>query len=65
MRRYYFTTMMTLLSVLVATAETFTGRVVDETQSPIPFANVVLLNASDSAFVTGMTTGDDGTFNIS
>ncbi len=56
--------MMALLVVMTVTAQTFTGRVLDETQAAIPFANVVLLNASDSAFVAGTTTSDDGTFNI-
>ena len=62
MRRYFFTLMMTLLAVATAVAGTFTGRVVDETQAPIPFANVVLLNSSDSAFVAGTTTDTDGHF---
>ena len=64
MRRYFFTLMMAMLAVMTVTAATFTGRVVDETQAPVPFANVVLLNASDSAFVAGITTNNDGTFNI-
>ena len=54
--------MMVLLVVMTAVAETFTGCVVDETQAPVPFANVVLLNAGDSAFVAGTTTGADGRF---
>ena len=64
MRRYSFTLMMAMLAVITAAAETFTGRVVDETHAPIPFANVVLLNARDSAFVAGTTTSNDGAFNI-
>ncbi len=64
MRRYFFTLMMALLAVMTTAAETFTGRVVDETQAPVPFANVVLLNASDSAFVTGTTTNPDGSFSL-
>ena len=62
MRRYFLTLMMALLVVMTATAETFTGRVVDETQAPVPFANVVLLKASDSAFVAGTTTDNEGYF---
>jgi len=54
--------MMALLVVMTVAAETFTGRVVDETQAPVPFANVVLLNACDSAFVAGTTTDSDGRF---
>ena len=56
--------MMVLVAVLSASATTFTGKVVDEAGLPAPFANVVLLNASDSAFVAGTTTGEDGTFSI-
>ena len=56
--------MMALLAVLAATADTFTGCVVDETQAPAPFANVVLLSANDSAFVAGTTTGADGRFTL-
>ncbi len=65
MKRYFFTLMMALAVALTAAADTFTGRVVDETNAPAPFVNVVLLNASDSAFVAGTTTSNDGTFNIS
>ena len=56
--------MMAVLTVMAAAAETFTGRVVDETQAPVPFANVVLLNCSDSAFVAGTTTDTDGQFSL-
>ena len=56
--------MMAVLAVMTAAAATFTGRVVDETQAPVPFANVVLLNSSDSAFVAGTTTGADGRFSL-
>ena len=62
MRRYFFTLMMAMLAVMTVTAATFTGRVIDETQAPVPFANVVLLNASDSAFVAGTMTDDKGLF---
>ena len=56
--------MMAVLAVMTAAAKTFTGRVVDETQAPVPFANVVLLNSSDSAFVAGTTTDTDGRFSL-
>lgn len=64
MKRNFFTLMMAILVTITAVAQTFTGRVVDETQAAIPFANVVLLNASDSAFVAGTTTGTDGRFSL-
>ena len=64
MKRNIFTLMLALMAVATVTAATFTGKVVDETGLPAPFANVVLLNAADSAFVSGTTTREDGTFNI-
>ena len=59
---------ITALFALVAMAEQgqeITGRVIDEQGQPMPFANVVLVNHSDSAFVAGAVTKDDGTFSIS
>ena len=64
MKRNILTLMMALVAVLTTTAATFTGRVVDETGEPASFANVVLLNASDSAFVTGTVTDADGAFTL-
>ena len=58
-----------LLAMLSATtfaiAQNFTGRIIDEQSQPMPFANVVLVNRADSAFVAGAVTKDDGTFSIS
>lgn len=39
-----------------------TGRVVDEQQQPVPYANIVLLSLPDSVFVQGMVTDNDGRF---
>ena len=64
MKRYFFTVLMTILAAMTTVAETFTGRVVDETQAPAQFANVVLMNALDSAFVAGTTTDGDGRFSL-
>ena len=52
------------MALMTATAGTFTGKVVDETGQPTSFANVVLLDASDSAFVAGTTTDDYGLFTL-
>ena len=40
------------------------GRVVDEQSQPMAFANVVLIDCTDSAFVSGTVTKSDGTFAI-
>ena len=49
---------------LTGQAQKITGRVIDEQSQPMPFANVVLLNRTDSVFITGTVTKDDGTFTI-
>ena len=58
---------ITILLAIVAMAgqgQEITGRVTDEQTQPMPFANVVFLNRSDSAFIAGAVTKDDGTFSI-
>lgn len=48
----------------IAFSQSITGRLVDELASPIEYANVVLLNAKDSTFITGSITNKDGVFYI-
>ncbi len=64
MKKRTFFTLVTAMALMTATASTFTGKVVDETGQPTSFANVVLLDASDSAFVAGTTTDDYGLFTL-
>ena len=64
MRRNIFTLLMALMAVVTVSAATFTGKVVDETGMPAEFANVVLLNASDSAFIAGIMTDNKGAFSL-
>lgn len=46
-------------------AQSFKGKIIDATtKEALSFANVVLLQAVDSAFVTGTVSGDDGTFSL-
>ena len=52
------------LVAIASTAQSISGRVTDEQTQPMPFANVVFLNRSDSAFIAGAVTKDDGTFSI-
>ena len=42
----------------------YKGTVVDEQNLPLPFANVVLLSAADSAFIAGGVTNESGYFAI-
>ena len=45
-------------------AQDIKGKIVDEKGEPLTFANVVLLNRQDSAFVKGVVSGEDGHFAI-
>lgn len=46
-------------------ARAISGKLVDqETEQPIPQANIRVLQKADSAFVTGKASGDDGSFSI-
>ncbi|MBD2714971.1 TonB-dependent receptor [Microvirga sp. STR05] len=58
-----------MLSPLAAAAQQPTGSVsgtlLDQTNGqPLPFANVVVLRAQDSTFVSGAQTGENGTFEL-
>ena len=55
---------MVCLVAIASTAQSISGRVTDEQAQPMPFANVVLVNRSDSAYIAGAVTKDDGTFSI-
>ena len=52
------------LVTIASTAQSISGRVIDEQSQPMAFANVVLLNRADSVFIVGAVTKDDGTFTI-
>lgn len=56
--------LLCLLNVAeIIRAQNITGKVVDEQQSPVAFANVVLLK-TDSTFVEGTLSREDGTFQL-
>lgn len=48
----------------MAYAQNITGKAADESNMPIGYANVLLLNAADSSFVAGCITSEDGSFKI-
>ena len=64
MKRVILLSVMCLVAI-ASNAQSISGRVIDEQSQPMPFANVVLVNRTDSAFIVGAVTKDDGTFSIS
>ena len=61
--RHIITALLALVT-MAGQGQEITGRVIDEQSQPMPFANVVLVNRTDSAFIAGAVTKDDGTFTI-
>lgn len=45
-------------------AQTITGKLIDENSKPLSYANVVLLSLPDSVFVSGTISGEDGSFTL-
>lgn len=52
------------LVVLSVGAQNISGRVLDEQAQPMPFANVIAYSRTDSAFVNGVVSKEDGTFAV-
>lgn len=66
MKKFYFLFCLLLgwMPFSSLSAQTVSGKLVDETGQPLPFANVVLLSLPDSAFVSGTISGEDGAFSL-
>lgn len=46
------------------TAQNISGKLVDENNQPLPYANVVLLSLPDSTFISGTISNENGSFPI-
>lgn len=57
-----FFSMLSISTFLMA--QGVIGKVVNKEGKPLPYVNVVLLNAQDSSFITGTTSMEDGCFSI-
>mgnify|MGYP002711229746 CR=1 FL=1 len=62
--KVFFTTALCLSAMTPMMAQNITGKVMNTKGEPLAFANVVLLNRTDSAFVKGAVSGEDGSFAI-
>jgi len=54
-----------LLSVFNTQAQQITGKVLDQENSPLEFANVILRNTNTKELITGVITKTDGSFELS
>lgn len=64
MGKVIFTTALCLSAMTPMMAQNIIGKVMNTKGEPLAFANVVLLNRTDSAFVKGAVSGEDGSFVI-
>lgn len=62
MKRVFIVLFTLLGSIHMVVAQTLSGTVTDATGQPMPFVNVVELSQTDSAFVCGTVTKENGTF---
>ena len=63
-KKVIFTTALCLSAMTPMIAQNIIGKVMNTKGEPLAFANVVLLNRTDSAFVKGAVSGEDGSFVI-
>ena len=64
MNKKLIITALCLSAMTPMMAQNIIGKVMDAKGEPLAFANVVLLNRTDSAFVKGAVSGEDGSFVI-
>lgn len=56
--------LVSLTASIGLSAQTVSGKLIDENSQPLPYANVVVLSLPDSTFVTGTISGEDGSFTL-
>lgn len=59
--------LITIISLFVfsmVNAQTFTGKIVDQQNQPIAFANVVAYKKADNTLITGVISDENGNFNL-
>ncbi|MDR1984683.1 MAG: outer membrane beta-barrel protein [Prevotellaceae bacterium] len=57
-------TLTFIFSFFAAQSQSITGRITDENQNPVEFANIILLQPADSAFVAGTVSDSAGIFSF-
>ena len=64
MKKIVVASLMMLAAVTAFAKKDWKGKVVDVNGEPVAYANVAVLSKADSTVVCGVTTAEDGTFNI-
>ena len=61
---YLVMLVVSMLLPMRVSAQTVKGKLVDESNHPLPYANVVLLSRRIRQFVSGTISGEDGLFKL-
>ena len=64
MKRIFFYLIFLMTNLSIVYSQNISGRIVSADKAPIPFANIVLNNVSDSSYVAGVVSNQEGYFNI-
>lgn len=64
MKRYLFLMLECIAIYAQSQAQTLTGKVIDESNQPLEFANIVLLSLPDSTFIQGTISDQTGIFTL-
>ena len=64
MNKKLIITALCLLAMTPMMAQNIIGKVMNTKEEPLAFANVVLLNRTDSAFVKGAVSGENGSIKV-
>lgn len=64
MKKYLLILSLYISFIIAVSAQSISGQVIGADGQPLEFANIVLLQLSDSSFINGTTSNIDGTFTI-
>lgn len=64
MKSKIITLLMLLVACISTQAQTISGKLIDEQNQPLAYANVVLLSLPDSTFVSGVVSDEMGDFRL-
>ena len=63
-KKSFLTALLVVLAVLGAEAQNISGRLADEDNNPVAFANIVLKQAQNDSLVAGLTSDENGAFSV-
>ena len=63
-KKSFLVALLVFAAVLGAEAQNISGRLADEDNNPVAFANIVLKQAQNDSLVAGLTSDENGNFAV-